>query len=100
MTIIDKDASGSIPFTPGIYHYSNEGVCSWYDLAVAVGKLSHSSCRITPVLSSEYEAPAQRPAYAVLNKSKIKRVYGIHIPHWADSLDKCMKNITETQDEQ
>lgn len=93
MSIIDKVDSGSIPFTPGIYHYSNEGVCSWYDLTMAVRKLSQSSCRIIPVLSREYAAPAQRPAYAVLNKSKIKRVYGIHIPYWADSLEKCITNI-------
>ncbi len=73
-------------FKPGIYNYSNEGVCSWYDFATAIKELTGSSCNIKPIRTSEYPSPAKRPDYGVLDKSKIKRNFGITIPYWRDSL--------------
>lgn len=70
----------------GVYHYSNEGVASWYDFAEAIRSLTGSSCRIQPVTSDQYPTPAPRPAYSVLNKQKIKETFGIEIPHWRASL--------------
>lgn len=74
----------------GIYHYSNEGVASWYDFAIAIKALTGASCRISPVTSEQYPTPAQRPAYSVLNKEKIKAAFGITIPYWKDSLAVCL----------
>lgn len=76
---------------PGIYHYSNEGVCSWYDFAVAIHRLAGiTTCRVSPLHSSEYPAKAPRPAFSVLDKTRIKQVYGLQIPHWEESLQKCI----------
>lgn len=74
----------------GIYHYSNEGVASWYDFAIAIKGLTGASCRISPVTSEQYPTAAKRPAYSVLNKEKIKSVFGITIPYWKDSLAVCL----------
>lgn len=74
----------------GIYHYSNEGVASWYDFAIAIKGLTGASCRISPVTSDAYPTAAKRPAYSVLNKEKIKSVFGISIPYWKDSLAVCL----------
>lgn len=72
---------------PGIYHYSNEGVCSWYDFAKAIHSLANiTSCEVMPIHSSAYPTKAKRPNYSVLDKTKIKEVYQIKIPHWYDSL--------------
>lgn len=76
-----------------IYHFSNEGVCSWYDFAIAIMELSGSSCQINPIPSSEYPTPTKRPFYSVLSKSKIKSDFGISIPHWRESLEKCIQNL-------
>lgn len=76
---------------PGIYHYSNEGVCSWYDFAVAIHRLAGiTSCHVSPLHSAEYPAKAPRPAFSVLDKTRIKLVYGLHIPHWEESLQRCI----------
>ncbi len=74
-----------------VYHYSNEGVCSWYDFARAIVDLSGISCRITPIETVEYPLPATRPFYSVLNKNKIKRRFHMTIPDWRDSLEECLK---------
>ncbi len=80
----------------GTYHYSNEGVCSWYDFAVAVAQLSGNlDCRISPCRSSEFPSPVTRPAYSVLDKTKIKRAFGLTIPHWLASLQACLTNIEQ-----
>lgn len=72
---------------PGVYHYSNEGVCSWYDFTVAIHRLAGiDTCRVQPLHSDEYPAKAPRPAYSVLDKTKIKKTYDIDIPHWEESL--------------
>lgn len=81
---------------PGIYHYSNEGVCSWYDFAKAIHRFAGlTQCKIIPVNSDDYTTPAQRPHYSVLDKSLIKKTFGIEIPYWADSLEKCIKIIAK-----
>lgn len=79
---------------PGKYHFSNEGVCSWYDFTKAIHRLSGiSSCRVKPLHTSEYPTPATRPAYSVLDKTKIKQTYNIEIPHWEDSLRECIEKL-------
>lgn len=74
------------------YHYSNEGVCSWYDFAREIMKLSGLKCRVNPIDSDQYPAKAKRPFYSVLNKAKIKSS-GINVPHWQESLEKCLKKF-------
>lgn len=77
----------------GIFHYSNEGVCSWYDLAEAVRHLTKVDCRIHPIHTSEYPTRAKRPAYAVLDKTKLKETLGIELSHWQTSLASCITEI-------
>ena len=78
----------------GIYHFSNEGVCSWYDFTKMIALLAgHTDCDIEPCHSDEYPSPVTRPAYSVLDKTKIKETFGVRIPYWLDSLKKCMNNI-------
>lgn len=78
---------------PGIYHYSNEGVCSWYDFALAIHRAAGISCRVDPVVSKDFVTLASRPHYSVLNKARIKSVYGLTIPHWLESLEKTVTEI-------
>ncbi len=78
----------------GVYHFSNEGVCSWYDFTVKIAKLANNTgCDIQPCHSDEFPSPVKRPAYSVLDKTKIKETFGIKIPYWVDSLEECMANI-------
>ena len=75
----------------GIYHFSNEGVCSWYDFTKVIAQMAgHTTCDIQPCHSAEFPSPVKRPAYSVLDKSKIKDTFGITIPYWTDSLKKCI----------
>lgn len=74
----------------GLYHYSNEGLASWYDFAVEIMELSKLDCKVLPIETKEYPTPAPRPAYSVLNKGKIKNDFGLEIPHWKQSLKKCI----------
>jgi dTDP-4-dehydrorhamnose reductase len=74
----------------GIFHYSNEGVCSWYDFAHEIMQQAELRCVVRPIETKDYPTPAQRPHYSVLNKSLIKAEYGVEIPHWKDSLKKCL----------
>ena len=80
-----------------IYHFSNEGVVSWYDFAKEIMKMAKLSCNITPIESAQYPTPAPRPHYSVLNKAKIKREFGVEIPYWKDSLIDCLKNLGEKE---
>lgn len=78
----------------GIYNYSNEGVCSWYDFAMTIRKMAgHEACQINPCHSSEYPSPVKRPAYSVLDKTKFKQTFHLSIPYWAESLLKCVNNL-------
>ena len=76
--------------TTGIYHYTNEGVCSWYDFATAIMAESGLKCHVNPIPTSAYPTRATRPFYSVLDKSKIKETFGIQIPHWQDALKRCL----------
>jgi dTDP-4-dehydrorhamnose reductase len=77
----------------GVYHYSNEGVASWYDFAFEIFRLSNIKIDLKPITSDYYPTPAKRPAYSVMSKAKIKNTFGIDIPHWTTSLEKCIKKI-------
>ena len=77
----------------GIYHYSTEGVCSWYDFAKRICELSGSACEISPCHSDEFPSPVDRPHYSVLDKTLVKTVFGLKIPHWNDSLESCLKKF-------
>lgn len=78
----------------GVYHFSNEGVCSWYDFTIAIHRLSGiTSCKVNPLHSSEFPAKANRPHYSVLDKTKIRTTFGIEIPHWEESLKRCLDNF-------
>lgn len=78
----------------GIYHYSNEGVCSWFDFTKLIAELArNTNCDIQPCHSDEFPSPVKRPAFSVLDKTKVKDTFGITIPYWTDSLKKCMNNL-------
>ena len=78
----------------GIYHYSNEGVCSWYDFTKMIQEYSgNTNCDVQPCHSNEFPSPVTRPSFSVLDKSKIKETFGIRIPYWAESLKRCLLNI-------
>lgn len=77
--------------TPGVYHFSNEGVCSWYDFTKAIHRLAGiKDCKVNPLHTEEYPTPAKRPHYSVLDKSKIKATFGIEVPYWEESLQECI----------
>ena len=79
---------------PGVYHFSDEGVCSWYDFTKAIHRIAGiTTCHVRPLHTSEYPTPATRPHYSVLDKSKIKQTYGIDIPHWEESLTECLNQM-------
>lgn len=80
----------------GIYHFSNEGVCSWYDFTKMIAAMAgHTECDIQPCHSNEFPSPVKRPAYSVLDKTKIKETFGIRIPYWTDSLKVCIEHLTK-----
>lgn len=81
---------------PGIYHFSNEGVCSWYDFARAVHRLGGvGHCKLLPIRSCEYPTLATRPSYTVLDKARIKRTYDLNIPHWEESLERYLNELKQ-----
>jgi dTDP-4-dehydrorhamnose reductase len=91
MHIISGVIRTQIAMNSGIYNYSNEGVCSWYDFAVTIVGEAGLKCIVNPILTKDYKQEAKRPVYSVMDKTKIKDNYGLSIPHWSDSLQKCMK---------
>ena len=80
-------------FVPGIYHFSDEGVCSWYDFTKTIHRMANITCDVKPIETKDYPARTPRPHFSVLNKGKIKSTYGISIPHWEVSLEKCVQLI-------
>ncbi len=92
LTIISK---GHDHFIPEIFHYSNEGVCSWYDFAYKIIAFTGIDCKITPIETKEYPLPAKRPQYSVFNKNKIRSLYNIEIPQWEKSLGNCIEILRE-----
>ena len=91
LTVLEQAEKGG--FVPGVYHFSNEGVCSWYDFAMKIMELGGKTCQVAPIESKEYPAKANRPHYSVLNKAKIKATYQVVVPHWETSLRKCIEAI-------
>ena len=102
------DGEGSFPPYPksGIYHYSNLGVCSWYDFTQMIQQTANTlclsaetrrHCDIRPCLSSQYPSPVKRPSYSVLDKTKIQETFGIEVPYWTDSLRQCIANLIQTE---
>ena len=90
MTAINKG------IVPGVYHYSNEGVISWYDFTKAIHRIAGiTTCHVRPLHTSEYPTPAQRPHYSVLDKTKIKKTYGIEVPYWEESLEDCIEKLKD-----
>lgn len=78
----------------GIYHYSNEGVCSWFDFTKMIAEYNGTTaCKVQPCYSCDFPSPVKRPSYSVLDKSKIKSVFGVEVPYWTDSLKKCINNL-------
>ncbi len=83
---------------PGVYHYTNEGVASWYDFTKAIHRIyGISGCQVKPLHTYEYPTAAQRPPYSILDKTKIKRVFGITIPYWEESLRDCIQKLKENE---
>lgn len=91
-----KEQPASAYSKTGIYHFSNEGVCSWYDFTKTIAAMAgHTECDIQPCHSNEFPSPVKRPAYSVLDKTKIKETFGIRIPFWTDSLKVCIEHLTK-----
>jgi dTDP-4-dehydrorhamnose reductase len=88
MHIISSEKSKE---NPGIYHYTNAGITNWYEFALAIKKLTGSSCSVNPIKTSEYPTVAKRPAYSVLDTSKVKETFSVSVPHWENSLERCLK---------
>jgi len=99
LTIIQKVEMGEVATDAisGIWHYSNEGVTSWYDFAQAIFDLRKLPCQVRPIETRDYPTPAQRPPFSVLNKGKIKAAFGLEIPHWRKSLECCLKGTMNDQ---
>ncbi len=94
-TIFDIIESRKFEGKEGIYHYSNEGVCSWYDFTKMIAAIAgNNDCDIQPCHSDEFPSSVTRPSYSVLDKTKVKETFGITIPYWTDSLKKCIKNLS------
>lgn len=93
--IIRKTDSEAVPpyLLAGIWHYSNEGVTSWYDFAQAIFEIKDMACKVLPIETKDYPTPAQRPHYSVMDKSKIKQAFGLEIPHWRESLLRCLEGL-------
>ena len=80
---------------PGVYHFTNEGVCSWYDFTLAIHELAGiTQCQVRPILSEEYQYKTPRPHYSVLDKSKFKKTFGVEIPYWREALIRCIKKLS------
>ena len=98
MTIFSIIEGGYYVGNEGVYHFSNEGVCSWYDFAQEIATAAgHTKCKINPCHSSEFPSKVTRPPYSVLDKSKIKQTFGVDIPHWRESMFYCLKRILTQQ---
>lgn len=94
VTIMENDDRG---MCEGVYHFSDEGVCSWYDFASEIVRISGLPCRVKPVTTAEYHTRTRRPAYSVLDKSKIRNTFKVSVPDWKESLAACMKELEANQ---
>ena len=96
--IMKNDHFNQPQFETSIYHYSNEGVCSWYDFAITIFELSGLTCRVSPIETKDYPTAASRPHYSVLNKAKIKENFSLTIPYWKNGLQRCLAKLKESQE--
>lgn len=96
-SLIRSVVDGRLVRENGIYHYSNEGAISWYDFAKAICELSGNTCDIRPCHTSEFPSKAERPAFSVLDKTKVKETFGVVVPYWRDSLKDCIARIVEME---
>jgi dTDP-4-dehydrorhamnose reductase len=94
-TILHVISHEKVKATSGIFHFSNQGVCSWFDFAKAIVELSGNDCKVLPIETFEYPTPATRPHYSVLNKRKITGTFGLEIPYWRTSLIECIKLLKQ-----
>ncbi len=95
VAIINSSRLSVANWIPGIYHFSNEGIITWYDFAIAIKELSGSSCNVNPIPSSQFPTPARRPFYSVLDKTKIQQTFGIPVKDWKKSLAVCMARLNK-----
>lgn len=95
LTIIEKIEKKEKKFIAGIYHFTNEGVCSWFDFTKEIHAIANISCKVIPIETKDFPSPAKRPFYSVLNKRKIKETYDIEIPYWKESLAICIQKIQQ-----
>jgi len=93
MQIISDVDSDMLQFSPGVFNYSNSGVCSWYDMTMEICRLIGCRAKVVPIESHQFSGAVKRPAYSVMNKSKIQEVYGVEVPYWRDSLERCIHNL-------
>jgi dTDP-4-dehydrorhamnose reductase len=93
--ILEITGAGPGAFVPGIFHYSNEGVASWYDFAFEIREITGADCLVEPIETKDYPLPARRPAFAVLNKEKIREQYALRIPHWKSGLQRCIEKLNK-----
>ena len=91
--IVSRVIRNQIAFVAGTFHYSNEGVCGWYDFATEIFLEAGLKCKVNPILSKDFSSTVKRPSFSVLDKSKIKEDYGLEIPHWRKSLLKCLEKM-------
>lgn len=101
LTIIKKVATQQIQASSlaGVFHYSNEGVTSWYDFAKAIFRITNIECEVKAIETKDYPTPAKRPPFSLLNKHKIKEAFGLEIPHWEESLARCIQKIHQDSQE-
>lgn len=95
--IIGSCQLSAMHWQPGIYHYSNDGIISWYDFAIAIREISGCNCKVNPISTSQYPAPARRPSYSVFDKKKIQLAFGIKIKPWKESLQTCIGRIRNAE---
>ncbi|MFT4646480.1 MAG: dTDP-4-dehydrorhamnose reductase [Planctomycetota bacterium] len=95
LQILCGDSSEDISKNGNLYHYSNEGVISWYDFAISIMELGGENCKVKPIQTKDYPTLAKRPHYSVLNKTKIKKDFGLEIPYWRDSLKVCVEKLSK-----
>jgi len=97
LDILQNVEAGKVPWTSGIFHFTNSGVCSWFDLALATIRMAGIECDVRPVTSAQFARPAPRPHFSVLSTEKIRSVYQVQIPYWRDSLNTCIEILQNTQ---
>lgn len=95
MLMVEKIAQDTTGHYSGLYQFSNEGICSWYDFGVEIVKQSQEKCKVLPIPTTAYPTPAKRPHYTVMDKTKIKKYLNIEIPYWRESLLKCLKRLRQ-----